>query len=442
MDDQVHDRPQGPDDDGPQSRPGSMSAGQAAGSEPGRAAAAGASGAAAHGPAGPGPGEVSHTGPAGDHARPARRRGLTIPFEGFDAVELPMHRELFQHALAAGYTDLWSSETNGSDGLTPLALASVWAPDARLGSAILPVHTRGPALLAMSAAALAEAAPGRFVLGIGASSPAIVQRWNGIAFDQPFGRVRDTLRFLRRALAGQKVDEQFPTFTVRGFRLGRPPRVAPPILLAALRPAMIRLGVREGDGIITNWLGAGDVPQVVAEMRKAQQDAYRAGAAEVAGLSGAGELAGAGDGADRHAAFAPKELAARIFVCPTEDAEYARGLGRMMISGYLTVPAYAEFHRWLGRGDALGPMWDAWAAGDRKKANELIPDEVVDALLVHGTPDQCRAHVDRYADAGIDTAILALLPTPELGAVQAASKGEAQVRYLAEVISALAPTGE
>jgi probable F420-dependent oxidoreductase len=394
MDEQVDGRPAGRGDDGAQSHTAGEDAGQTAQSA---------------------------------IVRPTRRRGLTVPFDGFDAVELPAHRELFQHAAETGYSDLWSAETNGADGLTPLALASAWAPGARLGSAILPVHTRGPALLAMSAAALAEAAPGRFVLGIGASSPTIVQRWNGIEFDQPFARVRDTLRFLRRALAGEKVDEQFPTFAVRGFRLARPPRVAPPILLAALRPAMIRLGAREADGIITNWLGAADVPKVLAELR----------AAESAAAAKDGPA-----GPARAPKDAPKELAARIFVCPTEDLGYARALGRMLLSSYLTVPAYAEFHRWLGRSAELGPMWEAWDAGDRKKANAVIPDEVVDTLLVHGSPEQCREHIDRYADAGIDTAIIALLPTPELGAVQAGTKGESQASYLAEIISALAPTKE
>jgi alkanesulfonate monooxygenase SsuD/methylene tetrahydromethanopterin reductase-like flavin-dependent oxidoreductase (luciferase family) len=397
---------------------------------------------------GAGQGIAGESGPAhgGPHAyasRSARRHGLTIPLDGFDAFDLPAHRELFQHATAAGFTDLWSSETNGADGLTPLALASVWAPTARLGSAILPVHTRGPALLAMSAAALAEAAPGRFVLGIGASSPAIVERWNGVPFDQPFARVRDTLRFLQRALAGEKVDEVFPTFAVRGFRLSRPPRVAPQILLAALRPAMIRLGAREADGIITNWLGVEDVPKVLAELRGAE-------AAKRAQIAGRGESAAPGepsghDGLAGHdapiGADKPAELAARIFVCPTEDADFARALGRTLISSYLTVPAYAEFHRWLGRGELLDPMWKAWDTGDRRSANALVPDEVVDSLLVHGTAEQCREHIERYAAAGIDTPILALLPTPELGAVQAATKADAQAQYLADTISALAPIG-
>src|SRR2546423_4045497 len=114
------------------------------------------------------------------------RPGLTIPLPG------PLHsqREKIQELVALGYTDVWSSEADGADGFTPLALTSVWAPELRLGIAIIPVFTRGPACLAQCAASLADAAPGRFLLGIGASSDVIVERWNGIPFTEPFKRVR------------------------------------------------------------------------------------------------------------------------------------------------------------------------------------------------------------------------------------------------------------
>jgi alkanesulfonate monooxygenase SsuD/methylene tetrahydromethanopterin reductase-like flavin-dependent oxidoreductase (luciferase family) len=78
------------------------------------------------------------------------------------------------------------------------------------------------------------------------------------------------------------------------------------------------------------------------------------------------------------------------------------------------VPAYAEFHRWLGREPVLGAMWTAWAAGDRKGALAAIPDEVVDELIVHGSPEECRERVGRYAHAGVDVPVMALVPTPEL----------------------------
>ncbi|MFC7103144.1 LLM class flavin-dependent oxidoreductase [Nonomuraea rubra] len=126
---------------------------------------------------------------------------MTIPF--YDR-SLARSQDLIAELPGLGYTDLWSAEVNGVDGFVPLALASQWAPEARLGSAIVPVSTRGPGLLAMSAATLADLAPGRFVLGIGASSPAIVERWNAGTFDKPYARTRDTLRFLKRALAGRR----------------------------------------------------------------------------------------------------------------------------------------------------------------------------------------------------------------------------------------------
>jgi len=301
-----------------------------------------------------------------------QRWGITIPLTG---VPLTAHRELVQELPDLGYTDAWSAETAGTDAFSPLVLASQWAPRLRLGTAIVPVYTRGPGLLAMSAATVAECAPGRFVLGIGTSSPVIVSSWNARDFDQPYARTRDTLRFLRSALAGEKVAEEYPTFSVSKFRLERAPDPAPPIMLAALRPGMLRLAAREADGAITNWLAPGDVPKVRAEI-----------------------------GPD-------VELVARIFVCPTEDAEAARGLGRMMISSYLTVPVYREFHNWLGRGDALAPMHEAWAARERQRANEVIPDEVVDDLIVHGSPDECREKVQSYVDNGLDTPVIALLPT-------------------------------
>ncbi|GAA0575313.1 LLM class F420-dependent oxidoreductase [Kribbella sandramycini] len=300
------------------------------------------------------------------------RWGLTVPLTG---VPLRDHRSLIAELAGLGYTDLWSAEVAGADAFTPLVLASEWDDRLRLGTAVVPVHTRGPAALAMSAAALADLAPGRFVLGIGASSETIVTGWNGIAYDPPLARTRDVLRFLRQAFAGEKVDGTFDSFTINRFRLEKAPDVPPAIMLAALRPQMLKLAAREADGAITNWLSADDVRQVRAEL-----------------------------GPD-------KELAARIFVCVTEDAEMARNIGRYLIATYLTVPGYAAFHDWLGRGPAMQPLREAWAAGDRNAAMAAIPVEVIDDLIVHGSPAACRAHINRYVANGLDTPIIATLPT-------------------------------
>jgi hypothetical protein len=87
-----------------------------------------------------------------------------------------------------------------------------------------------------------------------------------------------------------------------------------------------------------------------------------------------------------------------------------RAGARFAIAAYLNVPVYAEFHRWLGRGEALQPMWDAWAAGDRKTATASIPDDVVDELVVHGSAEHCRARIQQYFDHGVTTSSLAILP--------------------------------
>src|SRR6185369_10671900 len=126
-------------------------------------------------------------------------------------------------------------EAMGADGFTPLTLASVWAPSLRLGTAIIPAYTRGPACFAQCVASIADAAPGRFVLGIGTSSNVIVERWNDIPFEEPYKKTRDMVRFLRAALSGEKVTETYDTFSIKGFRLGIRPEQPVPILIAALR---------------------------------------------------------------------------------------------------------------------------------------------------------------------------------------------------------------
>lgn len=325
-----------------------------------------------------------------------------------DGVPLSAQRRLVESLPDLGFTDVWSMETAGADAFTPLTLASVWAPALRLGTAVVPVHTRGPALLAMHAAGLAEAAPGRCALGIGASSPTIVRDWNGIDYTGPYQRCRDTLRFLRAAFTGEPVTETYESFTVQRFRLSRVPDPAPPLLLGALRPGMLRLAGREADGVVLNWLAATDVPTCLR--------AFAEGA----------------DGGPVPAAG--KEVAARIFVCPTEDAEYARGVARRLIAGYLTVPAYAAYQRWLGREDALAPMWRLWAAGERREAAASVPDEVVDALVLHGSPEEIRAGLRAYADQGVTTLVPALLPTPGR-----TGGGADPVRALEAAVRAVAP---
>tara|TARA_B100000809_G_scaffold224273_1_gene234314 strand:+ start:275 stop:1243 length:969 start_codon:yes stop_codon:yes gene_type:complete len=311
------------------------------------------------------------------------RYGITVPFD----APLNEQADLYQEFADLGYTDLWSSEADGTDGFTPLILASQWAPTLRLGIAIIPAYTRGPALMAQHIASMCEAAPGRFVMGIGSSSNVIVENWNGIPFEEPYKRTRDVARFLRKALTGEKVSEKYDGFEVNGFTLRRVPQEQPPILIAALRPGMLRLAGREGDGAIINWLSAEDVATVKPYVEEGGPQ---------------------------------KEIVARIFCCPNPDAEVVRGEAKRAIAAYLNVPVYADFHRWLGRSEDLEGMWNYWAAGDRKAALDAIPDRVVDQLIVHGTAEQCREHIDRYHAMGVTTSAISIMPFGGIDPIEAA----------------------
>jgi probable F420-dependent oxidoreductase len=305
-----------------------------------------------------------------------KRYSLSFPLMGFT---LPEYVEIAREAEAVGYSDVWSSEVDGLDCFSPLAVIGE-ATRLRLGTAIANVYTRGPATLAMSAATLAELAPGRFCLGIGAGSSAIVETWNGGQFHRPLVRVREMLQFLRAALAGERIVFRGETFTVNGFRLSRPPSQAVPIHIGALRPAMLRLAGTLADGAILNWLSAEDVHKSAAVVR----------------------------GAAQHAGRDPQdvELTARLFLFPGPVTPAAELGMRRHITAYLNVPVYKAFQQWMGRTDLLAPMWEAWEKGDRKAAVAAVPEQVIKDLLIYGSVKEMRAHVRRYLDAGINTAFL------------------------------------
>jgi probable F420-dependent oxidoreductase len=303
------------------------------------------------------------------------RQGLTIPFAG---VSLPDHEPLLRRADALGYHDLWSGEATGYDGFTPLALAAAWTDRARLGTGVVNPYTRGPALLAQSAAALADASAGRFVLGIGSSSDRIVERWNGIPFEKPLTRVREAVAGLRPVFAGER--------GAGGFKLEVPPPEPIPIYVAALRGRMLRLAGEVSDGAWVNFLPLSAVEQVVGEVRKGEQ--------------AAGREPGSVD------------IVCRFFNVPAPPEE---GLPfvRFMFAAYATVPVYAEYFRWLGFADQIDPMVEAWEGGDRKRAVELVPEDLARDVFVFGGPDEQRERLAAFAAKGITTLCLTPIAPPE-----------------------------
>lgn len=309
----------------------------------------------------------------------AERWGLTLPLTG---LPLSQHRELITRAEKLGYTDLWSSETAGPDAFSPLAMAAAVTETIRLGTGIAGIFQRGPALLAQEAAALADISDGRFVLGLGTSSDRIVEGWNGIPFKRPYTRMRETLDLIRPVLNGER--------NANGFKLESPPRDRVPIVLAALRGRMLRLAAEVADGAFTNFLPLSGVPQVRAEL---------------------GETA---------TGF---ELLCRFF-CVPGPREKAEPLARSMFAAYITVPVYSAFFEWLGHGEAIAEMREAWEARDRDRAIAAAPWELIEQTFVLGSPAEMKERLTAFRSAGITTPIIMPICPPE---------------QLPELIEALAP---
>src|SRR5262249_45951430 len=158
-------------------------------------------------------------------------------------------------AEASGWTDIWSGETDGHDGFTILSLAATWTSRMRLGTGVVNVFTRGRAVLAQHAAALQDASDGRFVLGLGSSSHVVVESWNGLSFTRPRERVRETVAFLREALAGNRAAGR--------FKLATPPHDPVPIVVAALRGRMLETAGEIGDGIFLNLAPRAALPRLI-----------------------------------------------------------------------------------------------------------------------------------------------------------------------------------
>jgi probable F420-dependent oxidoreductase len=302
---------------------------------------------------------------------PELRWGLTLPFAG---VPLAEHEALVRRAEAAGYSDLWTGETNGADGFTPLALAAAWTERMRLGTGVVNPYTRGRAVLAQHAAALADASGGRFVLGLGASSNVIVERWNEVPFEKPLTRLRETIPLLREVFAGGRGPG--------GFKLETPPAQPVPIVLAALRDKMLRLGGELADGTFTNFLPLSATEHVVARVRE-------------------------GETVPTHPRE-PTEIVCRFFCVPGDGIETAR----FMFAAYATVPVYEAFFRGLGWGEAIDPMVTAWRGGDRKAALAAVPEELVREIFVFGDPAAMRERLQEYVARGISTLVLTPIAPP------------------------------
>jgi probable F420-dependent oxidoreductase len=305
------------------------------------------------------------------------RLGITIPLDGFQSRHFV---ELLRHAEKLGFADAWSYETLASDAFTPVAAAAAITDRIRLGTAIVPVFTRPAALIALSASNVQQFSGGRFVLGVGISTPTIVEQWMGVPYRLPLTRLRETVGALRAAFTGQRVSVSGKAVKINGFRLGTPPEAPPPIYVGAQGELMLRTAGEIGDGVIVNYITPETFPKMLSEIREGARKAGRSA-----------------DSID---------IACRILVAVDEELDVVHENLRRELTAYLTVPQYNRFFQWIGYGDEARAALEAWNAGDRRKALSLVPDYMLESIFVFGSTERIVQRLRNYEQAGITTTAL------------------------------------
>jgi probable F420-dependent oxidoreductase len=307
-----------------------------------------------------------------------RRLGLTVPITGLPVAETTV--PLAQLAEKSGFTDIWSAEVDGADGLSPLAAVAATSSNLRLGTAILPAFTRPPALFAMSAASLQALSGGRFILGLGTSTKIVVGNWMGIPFEKPVKRIRETVEIIREAIGGKKVSVQGETVSSTGFRLTADPTAPVPIYLAALGPRMLHMTGEIAEGVLLFLFTPEGASEAIAKVQ--------------AGAAAAGKDPAAIDSV------------IRIGVAIDEDEETLRFMLRRLTTAYAMVDVYNASLRRQGFEKQAIQIADLWRSGDRDGAAASVTDEMLESLYIFGDAETCKKRIQLFRDAGIKTPVI------------------------------------
>jgi len=292
--------------------------------------------------------------------------------------DLAMCRRVAERVEALGYDGVWIADTGaGPDAFVVGAAVAAATTRLRIGTAVVPVYTRTSSVMAAGAGSVAQLAPGRVVLGIGASSETIVDAWGGVAFSRPLQRIRETVAVLRSMLAGERVTFAGRTIRTRGFRLVSLPPQPVPIYLAALMPPMLELAGEIADGVILNFMPVEAVPRMLAHVRRGAERARR----------DPSQL----------------EIVARFQTVVTDDVAGARGALRHMMGPYFATSVYNRFVAWCGFPDEAAAILAGWQAKDRVRNLAAVTDDMIDRLAVVGPAAHCRERLRAFADAGVTT---------------------------------------
>jgi probable F420-dependent oxidoreductase len=311
---------------------------------------------------------------------PIQRVAVTIPA----GPDLASTIERILWAEDNGYEDAWYADSGAPDSLTMAAGIAHHSPRLRIGVAVTPVYTRTPAVLAATANVIGQLLPGRFVMGMGASSQTMMDNWHGVPLEKPVTRVRETAQMVRAMLAGEKSDFALDTLRSRGY-VQAPLEQPVPVYLAALRAKMIEMAAEVGDGVIFNLWPKKALPKMIEHVhigaRRAGKDP-----AEV-------------------------EVVNRHMVLVTDDKQAAVETFKARFAPYYATPVYNRFLAWAGYEEAAAEIAAGWADRDRSRTTGALTAEMADEIAVIGTAEECRERLRWAGETGIHTHIIAPLTT-------------------------------
>lgn len=317
-----------------------------------------------------------------EDSRLRRGLGVTFPIPEHGVAESASIIRGLEHR---GYSGAWTSEVGSGDALAPLGYLAALTDTIGLGTAVIPAGTRPLPLLAMGAASVQALAGGRFSLGLGSSTPAIVEGWMGMPFGRPLTAMSDAIKLLRRVLAGERVDI---AEGVR-FRLQAEPTFVP-ILIGGLGPRMLHLAGTLADGVILT-LASLDAVSAVLEPFRAGVEASGRRVEEV-------------------------EVVAQINVAIDEDPVGVRNWQRQHVSSYGIVPFYNAYFRRQGFASEADALLRAWEHRSREEAANAVSDRMVDALTVTGTVRECRRSIRDLRGGGVTHPLISpisVVPEPD-----------------------------
>lgn len=272
-----------------------------------------------------------------------------------------------------GYDRVWLAETWGRDAVTVLATVAEHTDEIGLGTSISSVYSRSPALLGQTAATLHEVSEGRFRLGLGQSTPQLVEGWHGVAHSEPFRRLRESIEIVQQVLSGDVVAYDGTVFEVSGFRLRfEPPSPPPAIDVAAMGPKSMELAGRFADGCHTTMV----TPDGLTD--------------SLSNLQAGAKLGGRNPDDVR--------VTVELPCCVLADGDRARELVRHHIAFYVGAMGvvYRDHLVRQGYEAETEEIARLWADGQQDAAMAVISDDLLASLAVAGTPDEAQQQFQRW----------------------------------------------